>query len=103
MTASKNFLDFYVPPTRGATSSMKFHSMTSSCLFNRGTNFSQMSQIKFSSQRFRKWELFSFNQYADRTIRAEKISSLIQTLDSVLNSGSHGFSVADVWTTSKPA
>ena len=33
------------PPTRGATSSsaifMKFHSMTSSCLFNRGTTFSQ--------------------------------------------------------------
>ena len=26
---------------------MKFHLMTSSCLFNRGTNFSQTSQIKF--------------------------------------------------------
>jgi len=64
---------------------MKFHSMTSSRLFNRGTNFSQTSQIKLSSQDFRKSELLSFNQYADRTIRTEKISSLIQTLDSVLN------------------
>jgi len=64
---------------------MKFHSMTSSYLFNRGTNFSQMSQTKFSSQHFRKSELFSFNQYADRTIRPKEISSLIQTLDSVLN------------------
>ena len=65
---------------RGATSSsfrggailMKFHSMTPSFLFNRGTNFPQTSQIKFSSQHFRKSELFSFNLYADRTIRTEK-------------------------------
>jgi len=79
--------------TRGATSSsfrggaifMKFHSMTSSYLFNRGTNFSQTSKIKFSSQHFRKSELFSFNQYPDGTIRTEKISSLIETLCSVLN------------------
>jgi len=55
---------------------MKFHSMMSSCLFNRCTNFSQTSQIKFSSQHFRKSELFSFNHYAGRTIRTEKISSL---------------------------
>ena len=78
---------------RGATSSsfrrgatfMKFHSMTSSCLFNRGTNFSQTSQIKFSSQHFQKSEFFTFNQYADQRIRTEKIISLMQTLDSVLN------------------
>jgi len=38
---------------------IKFHSMTSSCLFNRDTNFSQTSQIRFSSQHFRKSELFS--------------------------------------------
>jgi len=50
---------------------MKFHSMTSSCLFNRGRNFSQTSQ-KFSSQQFRKSELFIFIQYADRMVRTEK-------------------------------
>jgi len=58
---------------RGTTSSsFRWSNMTSSCLFNRGRNFSQTSQIKFSSQHFRKSELFSFNQYADRTIRIEK-------------------------------
>jgi len=33
--------------------------------------FRKWSQINFSSQHFRKWELFSFNQDADRTIRTE--------------------------------
>jgi len=31
--------------------------------------FRKRSQIKFSSQHFRKWKLFSFNQNVDRTIR----------------------------------
>jgi len=30
------------------------------------------SQIKFPSQHFRKWELVSYNQDADRTTRTEK-------------------------------
>ena len=34
--------------------------------------FRKRSQIKFSSQHFRKRELFSFNQDADRTIRTEE-------------------------------
>jgi len=59
--------------------------MKSLCLLNRGTNFSQSSQIKFSSYHLQKSEIFSFNQNADRTIRTEKNSSLIQTLDSVFN------------------
>jgi len=33
--------------------------------------FRKRSQIKFFSQHFRKWELFSFNLDADRTIRTE--------------------------------
>jgi len=33
--------------------------------------FRKRSQIKFSSQHFRKWELFSYNQDADRTIKTE--------------------------------
>jgi len=33
--------------------------------------FCKRSQIKFSSQHFRKWDHFSFNQDADRTIRTE--------------------------------
>jgi len=33
--------------------------------------YSTPSQVKLSSQQFRKWELFSFNQDADRTIRTE--------------------------------
>ena len=41
---------------------MHFHSMTSSCLFNRGTTFSQTVTDMFLSQRFRKWELISFKQ-----------------------------------------
>jgi len=39
---------------------MKFHLMTSSCLFNRGATFLQTSQIKFSSQHFRKIRTFQF-------------------------------------------
>jgi len=33
--------------------------------------FRKPSQIKFSSQHFRIWELFGFNQDADRTMRTE--------------------------------
>jgi len=64
---------------RGATSSsfrrgeaifMEFHSMTSSWLFKRDTS-SQTAKDKFTSQRFRKWEFFSFNQGAGQTIRTE--------------------------------
>jgi len=33
--------------------------------------FRKRSQIKFSSQHFRKWELFSFTQDVDRRIRRE--------------------------------
>jgi len=70
----------------GATSSsFRGGKMTSSCLLNRGTNFLQTPQLKLSSKHLRNSELFSFNQYADRTIRTEKISSLIQTLYSVFN------------------
>jgi len=56
---------------RGATSSsfqggaifMNFHSMTSSCFYSIVIQlFRKRSQIKFSSQHFRKWALFSFNQ-----------------------------------------
>jgi len=36
---------------------MNFHSMTSSCLFNHGTTFSQTVTDMFFSQHFRKWEL----------------------------------------------
>ena len=41
---------------------MNFHSMTLSCLFNRGTTFSQTVTDTFFSQHFRKWELISLNQ-----------------------------------------
>jgi len=53
-------------------------------LFILGGNFHELSfddvivllrkrsQIKFFSQHFRKWELFTFNQDADRTIRTER-------------------------------
>jgi len=55
---------------RGATSSsfwgvaifMNSHSMTSSCLFNRGKTFSHSVTDMFFSQHFRKWELISLNQ-----------------------------------------
>jgi len=50
---------------------IKFNLMASSCLFNHGKLFRKWSQIKFSSQHFRKWELFCFNCDADRTIRAK--------------------------------
>jgi len=65
---------------------IKFHSLTSSCLFNRGTNFSQTVTGKLLFATFPKMRTFRFYQNADRTIGTEKkISSLIQTLDSVLN------------------
>jgi len=41
---------------------MNFHSITSSCLFRRGTAFSQTVTDMFFSQHFRKWELISLNQ-----------------------------------------
>jgi len=47
---------------RGGAIFMNFHSMTSSCLFNRGTTFSQTVTDIFFSQHFRKWELISSNQ-----------------------------------------
>jgi len=34
--------------------------------------FCKRSHMKFSSQHFRRWELFSFNQDADRMIRTEQ-------------------------------
>jgi len=34
--------------------------------------FRKPLQTKFSSQHFRKWEFFSFNQDADRTMRREQ-------------------------------
>jgi len=46
----------------GGTIFMNFHSMTSSCLFNRGTTVSQTVTDTFFSQHFRKWELISLNQ-----------------------------------------
>jgi len=38
----------------GGGNFMNFHSMTSSCLFKRGTTFSQTVTDMFFSQRFRK-------------------------------------------------
>jgi len=64
---------------RGATSS-SFRGMQFSWNFIRRRHraystvvqrFRKPSQIKFSSQHFQNWELFSFNQDADRTMKRE--------------------------------
>jgi len=41
---------------------MNFHKMTSSCLFNHGTTFSQTATDMFFSQHLQIWELISVNQ-----------------------------------------
>ena len=79
--------------SRGATDSsfrgggifMKFHSMTSSCFFNRGTTFSQTVTYKVLFATFPKMRTFQFEPRCrpndqDRV----KISSLIQTPQLVL-------------------
>jgi len=48
---------------------MNFHSMTSSCLFKRGTTFSQTVTDMFFSQHFRKWELIRLNQAVTRGVK----------------------------------
>jgi len=50
---------------------IKFHSMTSSCLFNRGTTFSQTVTDKVLFAIFTKMRTLQVNQDADRTIRTE--------------------------------
>jgi len=48
--------------------------MTSSCLFNRGTTFSQTitDKVLFATfPKMRKWGLLCFNHDADRMIRTE--------------------------------
>jgi len=56
---------------------VKFHSMTSSCLFNREAPFSQTVTVKVFFAIFRKWQLFSFNQDEGRTGQS-KVSSPIR-------------------------
>jgi len=50
---------------------MKFHSMTSSCLLDRGTIFSQTVTEKVLFAVFLKMRTLQFYQDADRTIRTE--------------------------------
>jgi len=47
--------------------------MTSSCLFNRSTTFSQTVTDTFFSQHFRKWELISFDQARNKGGEAHTI------------------------------
>jgi len=48
---------------------MNFYSMTSSCLFKRGTTSSQTVTDTFFSQHFRKLELVSLNQAVTRAAK----------------------------------
>jgi len=50
---------------------MNFHSMMSSCLFNRVTTFSLTVTDKVLFAAFPKTRTFQFYQDADRTIRTE--------------------------------
>ena len=75
---------------------MKFHSMTSSCLFDRGTTFRKRSRIN-SLRSISENENFSvLSRYRPNDQDRVKIGSLIQTPGFVLNYCSHGFGVPDV-------
>ena len=65
---------------------MKFPSMTSSCLINHGATFSQTVIDKVLFATFPKLRTFQFqSRCRPNDQEREKISSLMQTLDSVLN------------------
>jgi len=65
---------------------MKFHSMTSSWLFNRDTNFSQTVTDKVLFATFPKMRTFQFwSRCRPNGQDRVKVGSLIQTPGSVLN------------------
>ena len=65
---------------------MIFRSMTSPCLFNRGTTFSQTVTDKVSSKHFRKWELSVLIKMLTERPGQSKNYSLMQTLVQVFPS-----------------
>jgi len=86
---------------------MHFHSTTSSCLFNRGTTFSQTVTDMSFSQHFRKWELISLNQarnYGDEAHSKNFFAPLekcvghsLKLLDIVQNFGHSQKSLIPFW------